>query len=114
MSKRDPQLERRWRGLVSEWEESGLSGRAFCRERELREHTFYGWRRELRRRDGQGKSSGASTRPRRGPRFVQVKVAGPSWLELSLGSDLVLRVPVSVAPDRLTAILVAARRATAC
>ncbi len=113
MSRRDPDRESRWRALVSEWEASGKTAREFCRGRELNAHTFYGWRRELRRRDGQIESS--STRPsKRRPRFVQVAVTGRSWLELSLGGDLVLRVPSSVTEDRLTEILAAARKATAC
>ena len=111
MSRRDPERERRWRGLVAEWEQSGQTARVFCRDRKLSLHTFYGWRRELRRRDSESKNSGPSKRRRR---FVQVQVTGPSWLELSLGDDLVLRVPSSVNPDRLAEILVAARKSIAC
>ena len=111
MSKRDPERESRWRAAVSEWEESGQSARAFCGDRKFNLHTFYGWCRELRRRDGESESSGTSKRRQR---FVQVHVMGPSWLELSLGGDLVLRVPSSVTKDRLTEILAAARKATAC
>ena len=111
MSKRDPERERRWRAVISEWEESGQSARAFCRDHKFNLHTFYGWCRELRRRDGESESSGTSKRRQR---FVQVHVTGPSWLELSLGGDLVLRVPSSVNADRLTEILAAARKATAC
>jgi hypothetical protein len=42
-SKRD-----RWRGLIAEQERGGLSVRQFCRERELAEPCFYGWRKRLR------------------------------------------------------------------
>ena len=111
MSKRDPERERRWRELVAQWKQSGQAARAFCRDRKLNVQTLYGWHRELRRRDGTSKSSGKSTRRQR---FVQVQVTGTWWLELSLGGDLVLRVPSSVNADRLTEILVAARKATAC
>jgi transposase-like protein len=111
MAKRDPDREERWRAVVSEWEQSGQSARAFCRERQVNEHTFYGWRRELRRRDGQSKNSGGSGCRQR---FVQVDIAGPSCLELSLGGDVVLRVPSSVGANRLTEILVAARKAAGC
>jgi hypothetical protein len=111
MSRRDPERERRWRELMSEWERSGQSMRAFCRDRELNEFTFYSWRRELRRRDGEGTTTGRRNRRRR---FVQLQVSGPSWLELSLGGELVLRVPSSVSADHLVEILVAAKKATAC
>jgi len=108
MSTRDPDRERRWRGLITQWKQSGQTARAFCHDRELNVHTLYGWHRELRRRDGGSKSSGKKNQ---GHRFVQVEVTGPSWLELSLGGDLVLRVPSSVTADRLTEILAAARKA---
>jgi hypothetical protein len=47
----DPSKEQYWRGLVSEWQASGLSVREFCSQRQLRESNFYAWRRELRQRD---------------------------------------------------------------
>lgn len=96
---------------MAEYERSGQTARAFCQARKLNQHTFYGWRRELRRRDGQATSSGGrSGWPRRG-RFVQVQVSGPSWLELAF-DGLVLRVPASLEAARLTEILVAARKAS--
>ncbi len=115
MGKRDPERERRWRALMAEWEASGKSARAFCQARELNQHTFYGWRRELRRRDGQSKSLGKnSSESEHRQQFVQVEVRAEPWLELSLGDQLVLRVPSSVDADRLAEIFVAARKATAC
>jgi transposase len=48
---RDERKEQYWRGLVADWQASGLSVRAFCRRRLLSEASFYGWRRELRERD---------------------------------------------------------------
>ena len=73
MSERDPQRERRWRAVVSEWKQSGQTARAFCRDRKLNVHTLYGWHRELRRRDGERTISGTSTRRHR---VVQVHVTG--------------------------------------
>lgn len=114
MPKRSLEREGHWRGVVAAWERSGQSVRAFCAERQLNEHSFYSWRRELRRRDGASQSSGAG-RPRRGRRqFVQVQVAEAPWLELRLGEDLALRVPATVDADRLVELLAAARRSLAC
>ena len=48
---RDVELERRWRHAMAEQSRSGLSVRAFCRQRNLLESRFFSWRRELRRRD---------------------------------------------------------------
>lgn len=50
-ARRDIEKEGFWRGMLGEVEGSGLSVRAFCRERGLKEAQFYAWRRELRMRD---------------------------------------------------------------
>jgi hypothetical protein len=49
----DPAKEQYWRELVAQWRSSGLSAREFCSLREVTEASFYSWRRELQRRDGQ-------------------------------------------------------------
>ena len=48
---RDPIRERSWREAILDWQASGLSIRAYCRQRQLTETAFHYWRRELRRRD---------------------------------------------------------------
>jgi transposase-like protein len=83
--------ERFWRRIVREWRSSGLSVRAFCRERDLSEPNFYAWRRTLAERDAQA------------ARFVAVRVVADekaataarrsgSGLELLLSSGRVLRI----------------------
>jgi transposase-like protein len=62
---RDPAREKYWRGLVSEWQASGLSVREFSRQRQVTEASFYSWRRELQRRDAQTPAA---------PAFVPVTV----------------------------------------
>lgn len=49
---RDLQKERQWRQWLREWRSSGGSVREFCARRGLAEASFYGWRRELAKRDG--------------------------------------------------------------
>lgn len=50
--KRKPSGRREhWRQLVTEQEKSGKSVRAFCRERELGEYSFYAWRQRLRKEE---------------------------------------------------------------
>jgi len=66
--RRDPAREQHWREVMSAWRASGLSVRAFCSQRQLRESQFYAWRRELRQRDA---------RPPRPSAFVPVTVALP-------------------------------------
>ena len=53
--RRDPGKEKFWRAALREMEGSGLSTRAFCRERGLKENLFYSWRRELKMRDAESK-----------------------------------------------------------
>jgi transposase-like protein len=51
--RRDGAKEAYWREQVERQVRSGLSVRAFCRERDLAENSFYAWRRELAVRDGE-------------------------------------------------------------
>lgn len=44
---RDPDKENYWRKQLDLWQQSGLSVRAFCKERGIVETSFYAWRREL-------------------------------------------------------------------
>jgi hypothetical protein len=48
---RDLVKERHWRRIVRRWRSSGLSVREFCDWQSLSEASFYGWRRELAKRD---------------------------------------------------------------
>jgi hypothetical protein len=48
---RDPRKERFWRRMLRQWQRSGLSARAFCRQQGLSESNFYAWRRTLAQRD---------------------------------------------------------------
>ena len=65
--KRNPGAERHWRDLVTEWHSSGLSMRAFCSQRQVKEASFYSGRRELQRRDAQGAAAATAS-------FVPVRV----------------------------------------
>ena len=49
--RRDEVKEREWRKLLEEQRRGDESVRAFCRERQLREASFYRWRREIGLRD---------------------------------------------------------------
>jgi hypothetical protein len=40
-----------WREQVAEQERSGLSAKQFCKERGLKECSFYAWRKRLRKRE---------------------------------------------------------------
>lgn len=48
---RDPRKEQQWRRWLQQWQNSGLSVRAFCQRYHLTVPSFYSWRRELHQRD---------------------------------------------------------------
>ena len=54
MSKREQRVEKEqyWRLVLDEFGASGLTVREFCKREGLREPSFYAWRKEIRRRDG--------------------------------------------------------------
>jgi hypothetical protein len=49
--RRNLEREEYWRGVIREQEASGLSGSAFCREKNLSAGSFFTWRRKLADRD---------------------------------------------------------------
>jgi len=87
---RDLAKERHWRRIMRRWRSSGLSVREFCDWQSLSEASFYGWRRELAKRDreaaaavatpsgatvaGRTKRTGLGLEPL--PSFVQLHVVG--------------------------------------
>jgi len=50
MGKRNLEKERYWREIAARFEGSGLKVRAFCDREQIKEHQFFAWRRELKRR----------------------------------------------------------------
>lgn len=100
--RRDPERERFWRDAVAGQRKSGLSVRAFCRQRGLNEPNFYAWRRTLDERQG------AAPAP-----FVPVEVVRDAMIEIVVRHGLVVRVPASSEPTAV-ARLVAALESAPC
>jgi transposase-like protein len=76
---RSVEKDRYWRRLVREWEQSGLTVRAFCEEQDVSEPSFYAWRRTLQDRDATA------------PNFVPVRVTPELGHDRRLGDvELVL------------------------
>jgi len=94
MALRDLKKERFWRRMVQGQARSGLSVRAWCLKHRLNEAGFYGWRKELARRD--------TEQP--GPAFVPVRVAEDGAVSAGGRIEIVLaggrRVRVSGPVDR--------------
>ncbi len=50
---RDPRKEQQWRFWIRQWQNSGLSVRAFCARHGLAQPSFYAWRRVIQQRDAE-------------------------------------------------------------
>lgn len=99
---RDPKREAYWRWMVGRWRESGLDVRAFCRQEKLSEPSFYSWRRVLQERDQE--------RHPKQPAFVPVVVQperpqAPERITIGLRGGRLLRLPASMAAERLAEIV---------
>jgi hypothetical protein len=100
----DSRKELRWLGLVQRWQRSNLSIREFCLRHQLREPSFYSWRRVLRQRglihDRPEDADKDAT-----PAFVKVALAAEpkaaTPVELVLGDRRVLRVRPGFDADTL-------------
>ena len=81
-----------WRQRIAEQETGGQSIRAYCRERELKESAFYGWRGRLRKQNTPVRFALVETKP---------AVETPPPLELLLASGDRLRIPSDAATLKL-------------
>jgi transposase-like protein len=106
MSKRRPEKVQAWRATIEAWKRSGQTVNAFCRARGLTRSHFDRWRRVLAAQPGQSP-------PAPSPAFVPVRVVAEPMAEVVLRSGVVVRLPLSAAPETVTR-LVAAVGAASC
>ncbi len=73
MAKRDKdeQTEQYWRLVLEEFQSSGLNVREFCRTEGVREPSFYAWRREIGKRDGERPNKPKTKDPHREKKTTQ-------------------------------------------
>jgi transposase len=85
--RRDAEKETFWRTTIQEAEASGLSIKAFCQDRGLKDNLFYAWRRTLKQRNES---------PSGDPGFVELidSEAGPhgSGVEIRVGDQVSIRI----------------------
>jgi hypothetical protein len=98
---RDRDLEQRWRRRLNDWQRSGLTGREFCRRHGLSEPSFYGWRREIARRDREIADAQCS------PAFVPLHVVPAEPIEVVLRGGRVVRVGSIFDASHLQAVVAA-------
>lgn len=108
--------ERFWRGHLADRVASQLTIRDYCAEHGLSEPSFYGWRREIARRDRVALRSMArepvvAVGDKAG--FVQLELrpaaAAPSPIEIVLPDGSRVLVPATATSDQLQAVLRALR-----
>jgi transposase len=104
----DAEKARYWQRTISEAARSGMSIRAFCRQRRLRESQFYWWQHKLRARQQVG-----TTRPSGDGRpasfaLVSEEAGGrDAGIELVLGEGRKLRIRRGADEETLRAVLAA-------
>jgi hypothetical protein len=109
MSRRNPERVRLWREQIEAWKQSGKTINAFCRERKLTRSNFDRWRRILAAPLRQPvKSIAPSLSP-----FVPLRVVADPMAEVVLRSGIVVRLPLSAAPEIVTRFI-SAVGAAAC
>jgi transposase-like protein len=104
IDRRDPVKEQFWRDTVAAYEQSGLTVRAFCADRDISEERFFTWRRDLRLRDREGASP---TPPPAVPSFVPVRIVADPTAEVTLPTGVVVRVPVHADPAAVARLVAA-------
>mgnify|MGYP005651368167 CR=1 FL=1 len=101
--------ERKWRELIERQRLSGESVRAFCRKHELRETSFYYWRRELKLRDREAASK-RETSPAFAPVVLIEELGGPAPIEIVLKDGATVRVRRGATSEQLGLVLDALER----
>ena len=102
---RDPAKEQLWREILRRFAASGQSIRAFCAAHKLRESAFHAWRRTLRQRDAARQTRQSSSPPMFVPVAVPEDAAGDGQIIVELRGGHVLRLPRSMPPAQLAAVV---------
>lgn len=107
---RDAAKESRWREQVQAQAQSGLSVRAYCRQQQLSEPSFYAWRKELARRDQERQAlehQPSAPTPARAPSVRVARATRPTFTEVILSSSAAVS---SAAVSPIEIILTAGQR----
>lgn len=101
MVSRDPERERHWRTLLTQWHQSDPSISAFCKQRNLSKPAFGYWQRKL--------GFGRRVKPRPAATFVPMTLVADPRVEVVLPTGVILRVPLTAGEEQITRWLAAAR-----
>jgi len=111
MSVHNPEKVRAWRATIDAWKRSGLTINAFCRDRKLTRSNFDRWRRILAANTNEPSCGDSASSP--SSAFVPLRVVAEPLVEVVLLSGIVVRLPLTAAPEAVTR-LVAAVGAASC
>lgn len=99
-SERSAERERFWRSMVDQQRQAGQTVRAFCREKDLSEPSFYAWRRALKRRAAEASADATRGTRRAGVGRVRGAARGVGTTAKESRSRL---IPVEVVAGRRNA-----------
>ena len=114
---RETERSKYWRGVVQEWEASGMTQVSFCQERDVSPAAFSWWRSEFKRRDRKVETGIQPSNRCKNPEshefpFVQVSVpetmaacSPPERIEIILTSGHQIRVPQEFSSETLQRVI---------
>jgi hypothetical protein len=104
---RDPKRESFWREALGRHATSGMSVRAFCQREKLTESTFFAWRRTIADRDAELKRPKRLKQPAFLPVVIDEEPGRDGAIMIELAGGRVLRLPESIATERLAELVYA-------
>jgi hypothetical protein len=107
MSRHNPELERRWRALLTEWKQSDLTISAFCECHDLTKPTFGYWQKKLgivRR----GHTTSLMSHPLSNS-FIPVSVVADPLVEVRVPGGVSFKLPLACDQESIRRWLTAAR-----
>jgi hypothetical protein len=101
----DPERERHWQAVLTQWQQSGQTISAFCRQRHLSQAAFGYWQRKL----GFGRRS--KLQPPAAT-FVPMTLVAEPRVEVVLPMGVILKLPLTAGVEHITRWLAGARAAS--
>jgi len=102
MASRDPDKERHWQSVLTQWQQSEQSVSAFCNQRHLSKPMFCYWQRKL----GFGRPA---TPQAPAATFVPMALVAEPRVEVVLPTGVTLMLPLTADEEQITRWLAAAR-----
>ena len=112
MSRHNPELEQRWRALLTEWKQSDLTISAFCERHNLTKPTFGYWQKKLGIVRRVHTTSSTAISPSNS--FIPVAVVAEPLVEVSVPGGLSFKLPLACDQESIHRWLSAAARSVAC